>query len=1059
MLRTSRFFVLRTPALPFETIEGLAEGLRSSELCRDPLLGVEERAALFLDEKMRVQSRLRALVDRPEIREALYLASPSLEDNLASWRIAPNTARNAKVEWALARYLFRMAGRATPFGLFAGCLAGRFESPSKLTLSPLSASRRHLRLDLGLVCQLAESLALQHSVREQVRFNPNPSLIQSETEARYIRSDPQGEERRFNQASVEMNEVLATVLSEARQGASFSDLALRASAALERMAVPQSSPEELRRFIHRLIDQQLLLPDILPPLTGEPQLDFLLARTEASTGLLAEVAAVLRETQATMGSLARQPLGVAPGTYRAAVEKLTALPVEVSSKRTLQVDLLRSAESCTLSTELSTQVREAVELLHRIFHSPAETVLSAFKARFLERYEYRQIPLMDALDPELGLGFGAPDNEPLLPERDRLLAKLLQTASLRKLYEVDLGPETLSELEPPRHLPLPDAFGALASLTSLDPKTCQVVLVGAAGPSGAKVLGRFCEGDPRILAGVLDHLRMEEQSRPEAIYAEVVHLSVPRMANLTARPILRAYEIPLMGRSGLPAERQIRLEDLYLSVRGGRLVLWSRKLNKEVIPRITNAQGVREDFQAYNFFRALAAQGVCHVVRWDWGTNADVPFLPRIRSGRAVFSLAKWNLSREQISQLSQGDELTRFSSMQRLREELGLPRWVQLADGDNLLSVDLNNPVIVESLIQLIKRRPRALISEMFPGPDELCVTGEEGRFVHELWMLFNSTAPEAAPGPSPHPPPPPTKAVTRCHPPGSEWLYLKIYCGAATADRVLRRGLDPLIEELLNNDRIERWFFLRYADPDPHLRLRFKGQPLQLTQEVLPRLRDALTPWLHSGAARDLSVETYYPELERYGGADSIAWAEALFEVDSELVLGALRRSSGEEGTAFRWKLCLLCMDGLLNDFALELPDKLRFVTHRREAFFREQGAGRSVEIELSKKFRAMKDELRGWFTAETTRQGDDHSVAWDLNRWRSDRNSEPVAVIRARAAAGQLSVSLDELMSSLLHMQVNRMIRTAPRQEELVLYDFLSRIYRSELARQPSQAKSLE
>ena len=54
------------------------------------------------------------------------------------------------------------------------------------------------------------------------------------------------------------------------------------------------------------------------------------------------------------------------------------------------------------------------------------------------------------------------------------------------------------------------------------------------------------------------HLRAEEALQPDAVFAEVVHLPENgRTGNVILRPALRAYEIPYLGQSGVPAERQI----------------------------------------------------------------------------------------------------------------------------------------------------------------------------------------------------------------------------------------------------------------------------------------------------------------------------------------------------------------------------------------------------------------------------------------------------------------------------------------------------------------------
>jgi thiopeptide-type bacteriocin biosynthesis protein len=65
-----------------------------------------------------------------------------------------------------------------------------------------------------------------------------------------------------------------------------------------------------------------------------------------------------------------------------------------------------------------------------------------------------------------------------------------------------------------------------------------------------------------------------------------------------------------------------------------------------------------------------------------------------------------------------------------------------------------------------------------------------------------------------------------------------------------------------------------------------------------------------------------------------------------------------------------------------------------------------------------------------------------------------SRPIAAasrrLRDLERAGRLKVPFEQLALSFTHMHVNRASRSAQRMQELVLYDFLHRHYRSVLAR---------
>lgn len=59
-------------------------------------------------------------LSKPYVRQALFLASPTLWTDAEPWINAPTSTLPDTVEIALWKYLFRMSSRCTPFGLFAG---------------------------------------------------------------------------------------------------------------------------------------------------------------------------------------------------------------------------------------------------------------------------------------------------------------------------------------------------------------------------------------------------------------------------------------------------------------------------------------------------------------------------------------------------------------------------------------------------------------------------------------------------------------------------------------------------------------------------------------------------------------------------------------------------------------------------------------------------------------------------------------------------------------------------------------------------------------------------
>jgi thiopeptide-type bacteriocin biosynthesis protein len=428
-------------------------------------------------------------------------------------------------------------------------------------------------------------------------------------------------------------------------------------------------------------------------------------------------------------------------------------------------------------------------------------------------------------------------------------------------------------------------------------------------------------------------------------------------------------------------------------------------------------------------------------MKWRWGALESSPFLPRVVAGRLILQLARWRLPAASLEALGEAHGGARFQAVQRLRDELGLPRFVGVTDADNVLPVDLDNVLSVETFVHLVKGREHVELVEL-PG-EARCVHGPEGRFVNEVVVPFVRTERPAAPAPLVRSAP-----LPRSFSPGSEWLYAKLYTGTATADRVLSEAVAPLMKEALASGAADHGFFIRYGDPDWHVRLRLHGPPARLRGEVLGRLYETLAPLQHEGLVWRVQLDTYDRELERYGGPEAMLLAERLFHVDSEAVLEVLELLSGDADA--RWRMSLLGVDALLGDLGMDLEAKRRVMGRLREGYGREFRVDVAFERQLGEKFRKHRQELEALLTS-TSGVEDPLAPAREVLRRRSERSAPWVGELRAREAEGKLNQGVEQLAESYVHMHVNRMLRTAARAQELVLYDLLHRLYESRAARQ--------
>ncbi|ATB39609.1 lanthionine biosynthesis protein [Cystobacter fuscus] len=1059
----SGFFALRTPLLAFDALVEWARGVESA----DAVSGITLEDALKRDRRV-LRERLMRWVADPVVREALFLASPVLDESLGVWASEPESERGQKVERSLVRYFARMAGRATPFGLFAGLSVGRMDSRTRLCVSERSTLRRHTRLDMDYVCALVEQVRVLPEVRDALLYVPNTSLYRAAGRWRYLEMRVRGRERSYHLVGVEPTPYLDATLEAARDGAKLEALAAGLVA-----SDPEVSLEEALTYLETLVAEQLLVPTWAPPLTGPEPVPYLLEGARDVPGLapLRQCLSAVHETLSRMDAGAP---GHAPELYRELARGLEVLPTPIELPRLFQVDTFRPVSEATLGAQVVEEMLRGVQVLQSITPPEGdEHLLNRFRTLFLERYENRAVPLMEALDEEGGIGFALSRGRgtgtgPLLAgflfpgedasggarsrweSRHQYLLRRLEALWASGLQELVLTPEDLEAMKAPVTSPLPDAFGVVGTVVArsaqaVDQGEFQVTLEQLHGPSGALYLGRFCHGDPQLERCVREHLRAEEALRPDAVFAEIVHLPQGRMGNVICRPQLRRHDIAFLGQSGAERAECISVADLWVSVEGERVVLRSRRLGKEVIPRLSNAH----NYASYGLgvYRFLCMMQNPHRMglRFQWGPLGQARFLPRVVHGRTVLSLATWRVDEETLRQWRKTRGAERFAAVQHLRARLRLPRWVRLVDEDNRLPVDLDNVLSVETFVHLVKDRSFLQLEELFPGPDALCVEGGDGHYVHEVVVPFVRQASSRGSASSaliPH-------AVPRRFPPGSEWLYLKLYGGSATLDRLMSGVLGDTLRHVLDSGAVDRWFFLRYEDPNVHLRLRFHGTPARLESEVWPALRAACEASLEEGTGWRVQLDTYEREVERYGGPVGIELAEEIFSADSEAVLALLQAYPGDEGAEVRWRMALKGMDALLEDLGLSLEDKLRVEERARAAFHAEFRVDKRFEEQLAQRYRRESRELEALMAASPDVRGPARPGLLALRR-RGERLRPVVERLRQTEREGRLTVAVERLAESFLHMHVNRLLSEDQRAQELILHDFLVRLYRSRLAR---------
>ncbi|MDR3218975.1 MAG: thiopeptide-type bacteriocin biosynthesis protein [Dysgonamonadaceae bacterium] len=295
----------------------------------------------------------------------------------------------------------------------------------------------------------------------------------------------------------------------------------------------------------------------------------------------------------------------------------------------------------------------------------------------------------------------------------------------------------------------------------------------------------------------------------------------------------------------------------------------------------------------------------------------------------------------------------------------------------------------------------------------------------------------------------------VQRSFIPGSKWLYLKIYCGVKTADNLLIKELFYAVKEMKKQQLIDKWFFIRYADPDAHLRIRFLLKNEQQTGEVLNLFYKRMHGLLNENQLWKIQTDTYNRELERYGES-LIEEAESVFYIDSESTLSILKILANYGNENYRWMIALKLVDSLLADFSLTLQEKQQLMEAVSASFKMEFRFNEHNAKQFNTKFRENK--LRIESVLNNTINDENFICLYHPLKNRSKRLIPVIEPIKAKLSKKNQPVRLEDLLKSYIHMMINRLFRSKNRMHELILYDFMRRYYASEAAKSKYNKKIL-
>lgn len=1032
------FYLLRIPSFPF-----------------NDLINVNQIIGMGLTNANK--EKLKMVFSNDSFQKAIFLASKPLFDSCKRWLNSDILEKKAekKLISSLYKYYVRMCSRPTPYGLFAGYSFGNIsEKATEIELMD-NYLYPQIDIDLRVLDQINDFILTNNSAYKfRQTYFTNNTIYKISNRYRYIDYYKMEGQKKHILSEINHSELLEYILSLARNGIAYNVL-------LENLMVNSegADADKLLQYIDNLIQSNILINEEIDITNSKSPFEQLKDRYAGIKEC--EVSNILEIIKESYKTFSDEKIVQSEDIIR----NLFSVNVDQFLKVNLKINTAKNNINKKIIDEIAGYVEDLFELESRA--TPKD--LLEFKQKFIDKYDSQEMPLKQVIDFDLGIGYGLQvqgniENLSLLEninyslnnqenttkvntKKLKFLSRKLQEAQLKHLDKIEILEKDLlelrqNELKVNDHVESSFLMGTLLSTSPLEADKGNYMFLTKTtipGPYMANLLSRFAYSDGDYIDKIRKQLDViQSEDKEGLIYAEIIYNPSTKMSNIILRPNFYNYHIPYGGATGKNLKSfEISVDDLFISVQNNQIVLKSKTLCKEVLPRLTSAYNSSIDgLPLFRFLCDLQFQNVNTGFSWNWGIFNFYDFLPRVQYKKIILSPAQWNLKKDKNQILSKLIEISKKS------------RYCYIAKNDNELVLDMQNQYCLNLIEDELRKRDITLYEYISPLENSI-IKKTENSFASEIIIPFqninrkllqNNLAPNTNRN----------DEIIRNYYPGQKWIYYKIYLSHTTADKFLIHFLKNFLKNQDLNSAITRWFFIRYEDPKNHLRIRIQNKDISI-DKITEVFISTFAQFIDDGLINDISINTYQRELERYGGG-SIDFAEDLFYYDSNSTLDILDLINKSDNEHLRDKIAFVNTDMLLDDFNLSVNEKFNLMQILSANFFNEfidrnqkEKTSSLLRKSLSNKFREEKHSLEKFIF---NKQIDDELKPYvEILRNRTKLN---LPIVEKILNAGLSKDGLHDLIGSFLHMSLNRLFHTKQRAQEMVVYNLLKMMYNSILNR---------
>lgn len=789
---------------------------------------------------------------------------------------------------SLDNYIRRAATRTTPFGLMAGIdILSIDDKPTAIQKDLIY--QKHSRVDAEWLFSFVKNIELKHI--EKLYFKIN-SVAYTLGDRLCIPYD-------LSNQNAEINVSFSNPLKMIKEFCNSDFVSYDELLNMLRKEFPNREEQIFSNYLKTLVEKDILMSDLRPPLVNSDLLTYLMDKAKNVEALSMLYTEKLEEIQKMLHLYNQTKIGEGLSLYKE-IESILKKLHPTKGNKYIEVDTSITIDTNIISEKSVETINECLSLCLYFStmmekHGDSKKEFKDFFYKFIDKFGTNvEVPIFMAIDELIGVGapynYKKPKNKYVRnmiketstgnnPLKSFFLNKYI--LALQNRSSIDISEDDFPNIEQViSDKGIPKSLEINFTLRQDFNNDLLLYLGSNVGSSKAgKTFGRFCHFHDKCQDTIKEIQKQEKENFRDSV--ELSFLSGhTRSANVTQVSSYYKKNLSLFTSSYNPDE-EIKIENILIGCSNEGLYLKDKASKRILDITTTNMLNLT---QVSNLIRIVSEISRYQELEWmifPWDIYYEnFTYIPEIKYKNIILSNEKWSL--QELKILYQEQKIKNFDDFDieliKFISKFSVPNEVYSKFADNKIPIDLNRKEDRELLYKNLKKYPMVIIERVEDGKSPLIINKSEYSAEVTLPFLSNYQQVDTNANISG------TVIKFQHHLPFEEWLFIKFYGDVDRQDELLAH-IEFLLAEKIHLDfsAKELFYYIRYNDPNPHIRLRIKSDIKKRLFEIYDSIMDYCEKLEVMNIVTSVTIDTYIPEVNRYGGEELQKHAEQIFLADS--------------------------------------------------------------------------------------------------------------------------------------------------------------------------------